>query len=588
MQKLGLRRGGSVRKSSPRRGPGGERGAGPGRESRRSARQRSAAAVPAPGVVSLRWERRLITILVAALAGPEEVSPLQFAPALEQLIAKLKSFGGRVEELAPDRIVAVFGFEPVEDGPRRAAHAALAMLKALERMEGSLRPAPTGRFGIHVCRCLIAQSGEVAGMDATDRRAAWSALDALIDKASPAASWWTPAVRSSWSGASSWSPWRRTAGPDEAVYRVVGHERSGFEVGGVALSRFVGRPRELAMLRELSEPDRGGRGQAVGILGEPGVGKSRLLYEFRESLEPGRVGYIEGRCLSYGSTIPYLPIIDIVRRSLGVLETDPTDVVAAKVETGLQALGMDPAVSAPYVLHLLGSTGAGGGDRPRPEAIRRSRPARWTCYGRWGSREAASALSSSPSKIAQWIDQTSEEALASLAESLAGCPVMLITTNRPGYRPPWLGRSYASQVGLDRLTPADSLEVVHSVVPEPELAPELAQMIVAHADGVPFFLEELARAVADHPDLSSDFMVPDTIQGVLEARLDRLPEAEKHLLQVASVIGKDVPVSLLQAVAGVPEADLRRRPLAPAGHGVHPSQARVALRGVHLQACADA
>src|SRR4029434_9434923 len=106
----------------------------------------------------------------------------------------------------------------------------------------------------------------------------------------------------------------------------------------------------------------------------------------------------------------------------------------------------------------------------------------------------------------QWIDQTSGEALASLVESFAGYPVMLLTTYRPGFRPPWLGRSYASQMGLDRLTPADSLEVVHAVGPAQQLTPELAQTIVTRAEGVPFFLEELARAVADHPDLRSDTM----------------------------------------------------------------------------------
>src|SRR4029453_15760273 len=244
-------------------------------------------------------------------------------------------------------------------------------------------------------------------------------------------------------------------------------------------------------------------------------------------------------------------------RSLGLLETDPADVIAAKVQTGLQALGMDPETSAPYLLRLVssaeGQEAVGGLSSEVLKAIK----ARTMEV----LREMAIAASRDRAIIfavedLQWIDQTSEDALASLAESLAGCPIIFITTYRPGYRPPWLGRSYASQIGVDLLTPADSLEVVHSVVRE-QLTPELAETIIARAEGVPFFLEELGRAVADHPDLRSDVMVPDTIQGVLEARLDRLPDEEKQLLQVASVIGKDVPVPLLQAVADVPEADLR-------------------------------
>src|SRR4029434_9639439 len=169
--------------------------------------------------------------------------------------------------------------------------------------------------------------------------------------------------------------------------------------------------------------------------------------------------------------------------------------------------GMDPEASAPYLLRLVssaeGQEAVGGLSSEVLKAIK----ARTMEV----LREMAIAASRDRAIIfavedLQWIDQTSEDALASLAESLAGCPIMFITTYRPGYRPPWLGRSYTSQIGLDRLTPADSLEVVHAVGPAQQLTPELAQTIVTRAEGVPFFLEELARAVADHPDLRSDTM----------------------------------------------------------------------------------
>ena len=556
MKKLGLPRGGVPPDPRTSRAPAESTMPSPEKDAAVPAAE--ATAVSAAGVVSFRWERRLVTVLGAVLAGPEEAAPFEFVPALERLVGKLRSFGARIEELAPDRIVAVFGFEPVEDAPRRAAHATLAMLKALERLEGSFTQHLSGRFAIHVCRCLIAHSGDVVGMDAAHRRDAWSALDALLQRAEPGTILVDASCAEFLERRFELEPAAPGVGHVGTAYRLVGHERSGFEVGGVALSRFVGRQRELAMLSEILIRVEEGRGKVVGVVGEPGVGKSRLLHEFRQSLEPGRVRYLEGRCLSYGSTIPYLPIIDIVRRSLNVLETDSADVTSTKVQTGLQALGLDPAASAPYLLHLIGST---EGAEPLlalgPETMKAIKARAMEAL-----REMVIAASRQrPIILAvedlQWIDQPSEDALTSLAESLVGHPVMFITTYRPGYRPPSLGRSYASQIELDRLTAADSLEVVHSVVPEQELAPGLAQMIVARADGVPFFLEELARAVADHPELRSDVMVPDTIQGVLEARLDRLPDAEKQLLQVASVIGKDVPVPLLQAVADVPEESLR-------------------------------
>jgi len=556
MKKLGLRQGGAA--SSPRATGAPAERAAPSPAESTAVRVGEDAPIPATSAFALRWERRLITVLGIVLGGPEEAVPFQFAPALEHLIGKLRSFGGRIEELSPDRIIAVFGFEPVEDAPRRAAHAALAMLKAFERREGSSPQELTARIALHVSRCLIAESGGVAGMDAADRRAAWSALDALLETAEPRTILVDASCARFLARRFELQPSSGVAGHVEAVSRLIGHERSGFEVGGVALSRFVGRQLELAMLRELLTKVETGSGRIVGILGEPGVGKSRLLHEFRQSLEPGRVKYFEGYCVSYGSTIPYLPIIDVFRRSLGLLETDPADVIAAKVQSGLQALGMDPEASASYLLRLLSSTegqeAVGGLSSEVLKAIK----ARTMEV----LREMAIAASRDRAIIfavedLQWIDQTSEDALASLAESLAGCPIMFITTYRPGYRPPWLGRSYATQIALDRLTPADSLEVVHSVVRE-QLTPELAETIIARAEGVPFFLEELARAVTDHPDLRSDVTVPDTIQGVLEARLDRLPDEEKQLLQVASVIGKDVSVSLLQAVSGVPDVDLRR------------------------------
>jgi transcriptional regulator with AAA-type ATPase domain/tetratricopeptide (TPR) repeat protein len=515
----------------------------------------AALAGPSAAVV-LRWQRRLVTFLGMELAGPEGASSFQLAPVLGHLVGKLKNFGARVEELTPDRLVAVVGFDAVEDAPTRAAHAALTMLKALERRDGGGSVSPvTGRFAIHVRRCMAAQSGDVTGMDAGDRRAAWGVLDALIEQAHPQ----TILVDASSARFLERRFELQAAGVSsrgEAVHRVVGRERSGFEVGGVALSRFVDRERELAALRELLTRTEGGHGQVVGILGEPGVGKSRLLHEFKESLESGRVTYLEGRCLSYGIAIPYLPVIDIVRASFQLLETDAPDVVVAKVQSGVEALGLAPAASVPYLLHLLGSKeGAETVGSLSPDVIKIRTMEALRQMGIAGSSQRPIIFAV---EDLQWIDQTSEEALASLAESLARCSIMLIATYRPGYRPPWMGRSYASQLGLDPLTPADSLAVVHSVIAERELGPELAGVIVSRADGVPFFLEELARAVADHPDLRSDVAVPDTIQGVLEARLDRLPETEKHLLQVASVVGKDVSVPLLQAVADVAEHELRR------------------------------
>src|SRR5262245_53943214 len=152
-----------------------------------------------------------------------------------------------------------------------------------------------------------------------------------------------------------------------------------------------------------------------------------------------------------------------------------------------------------------------------------------------------------------WIDKTSEDYLATLVESLAGAAILLLVTYRPGYRPPWLDKSYATQLALRQLAPQDGAVVVRSVVQRALLPAHLEQMILVKAEGNPFFLEELTRAVLEHGDLQEAVAVPDTIQGVLMARLDRLPEVPKRLLQTASVLGREFSMGLLTAIWDGPE-----------------------------------
>ena len=157
-----------------------------------------------------------------------------------------------------------------------------------------------------------------------------------------------------------------------------------------------------------------------------------------------------------------------------------------------------------------------------------------------------------------WIDPTSEEWLASLVELLAPVPLLLLTTYRPGYRPLWTDKSYATQLALTRLTPEVSYAVVQSVPQTPPLSDALQREIVGKAAGNPFFLEELKRDVVAHADRHATLVIPDTVQAVLAARMDQLPPEEKRLLQTAAVIGMDVPLPLLQAVAELPDDALNR------------------------------
>ena len=157
-----------------------------------------------------------------------------------------------------------------------------------------------------------------------------------------------------------------------------------------------------------------------------------------------------------------------------------------------------------------------------------------------------------------WIDATSEELLTALVEHIAGVPILLVATYRHGYRPPWLDKSYATQLTLQPLAFRDGRRLVQEVFSTVEVPESLVQRLLEQAEGNPFFLEELAWTVMEHGASSPSVVVPDTVQATLMARIDRLPAAEKHLLQVAAIIDKDVPLALLEAVAELPVETLHR------------------------------
>jgi predicted ATPase len=297
---------------------------------------------------------------------------------------------------------------------------------------------------------------------------------------------------------------------------------------------------------EVLEQVERGQGQAVGLVGEAGLGKSRLLYEFRQRLAGRRVTVLEGRCLSYGSAVPYLPLLDLLRSHCGITEADGSEGVAEKVRIGLQNVALQPEEYAPYLLHLLGVP---AGTEPlallTPEAVKARTFATLRQMHLNGSQRQPLMLIV---EDLPWINKTSEEYLAALVESLAGAPLLVLGTYCVGYHLPWLDKSYTTQLTLRRLSPQDSLTVVHATRQGAGLPEALVHELLDKAEGNPFFLEELTRAVLERGELGADVPVPDTIQGVLMARIDRLPEGPRRLLQTAAVLGRICPRRLLHAL----------------------------------------
>ena len=332
------------------------------------------------------------------------------------------------------------------------------------------------------------------------------------------------------------------------------------------LSPFVGRGHELRALHAILDQVADGRGQSVGIVGEPGIGKSRLLAEFSQRLRTdGPVTYLEGHCLSYTSAMPYSLVLEVLRADCAIASTDGDDVIAEKVHRTLGALEVDADRTAASLLHLLGVRGAVdilSGTSPDTLKAQTFEALKQVWTGRRQRRPLVIAL-----EDMHWIDPTSEEFVTTLVDGLPGAAVLLLATYRPGYRPPWVAKSYTTQLTLPPLSARDSVQVVEAVLRQGTALPPLADAILAKAQGNPFFLEELAHMLVRRPmpaDPSSDpsgtllpsidVDLPPTVEAVLAARIDRLSIEAKHLLQTAAVVGIDVPISLLRLVADSTES----------------------------------
>ena len=246
-----------------------------------------------------------------------------------------------------------------------------------------------------------------------------------------------------------------------AAYRLLGVSHRFVPDETTTASRpFVNRTSEMAVLNDLVRPVAEGRGQALGIVGEPGIGKSRLLAEFRHRLGEAMI-WIEGRCLSYGTSVPYLLVLDLLRGLCRIGDTDMPGIVEEKLRSALGQVGMDPERDAPLLLHLLGIEAGGNALAvSSPEAVK-AKAFQLLCQ--------LFVNSSRPRPLVlmledlHWIDEVSDEFLAFLAESVGGARILLLATYRPGYRSPWIDRSYAGQLALRPLSRADSPVVASSI-----------------------------------------------------------------------------------------------------------------------------
>jgi class 3 adenylate cyclase/tetratricopeptide (TPR) repeat protein len=528
-------------------------------------------------ISTLPGEMRQVTVLFCDIVnstplterlGPEGMRDLVSA-FIESSLTEVRRYGGTAPQFTGDGFMALFGAPLThEDHVRRALLAALGVQRVL--LEAGEKPDPARselavRIGIHTGTVVFGPIAEKLPMEYTVIGDTANVAARLEQAAEPGTILVSEAVRLAAEGYAQVTPvgpliLKGKAEPIPA-YRLLGvsHRRAGLrESGSAGIAGFVDRESEVAILNNFLHQVESGHGQAVGLVGEPGIGKSRLLAEFRRQVAGGRVTWVEGRCLSYGTAIPYLLVLDLLRSNCGILESDKPDTVVEKIHAGLGAAGMDLDETGPVLLHLLEIKGAAASPAlANPEAVKSKAFEAFRQLAVKSSQRHPLVL---VLEDLHWVDAISEEFLGFLAENVRDARVLLLATYRPGYRPPWIDKSYAGQIPLQPLSRDHSTQMVRSVLRAERLIDLVTQEIVAKADGNPLFLEQLALHAGEARDLRSDLMVPNTIHDVVMARIDRLPEETKRLLQTAAVIGREFPLRLLNAVwqgPGVAEDQLR-------------------------------
>jgi class 3 adenylate cyclase/tetratricopeptide (TPR) repeat protein len=529
---------------------------------------------------ALEGERKQVTVLFVDVSGftslserldPEEVHRLM-TRAFELMLAEVHRYEGTVNQFLGDGIMALFG-APIahEDHARRAVHAALAIQTALDSyradLERSHRIGFQVRQGLNTGLVVVGSIGSDLRMDYTavgDTTNVAARLQQAADRGRVLVSepthrlvdgyfYTRPLGHLMLKGKA--EPVRAW----EIISARAARTRLDVEVER-GLTPYVGRARELRLLQECFERARGGQGQVVFVVGEPGIGKSRLLYEFRRWLGD-EATWLEGRCISFGRTIALHPVIDMMKRNFRIEEGDDEATIAEKIERGVTFLGEDLQPLVPYLRYLLAVD-------PGDPAVLAMDPQQRRAEIFGALRQLLVRASQVRPQVmviedVHWIDKASEESLLYTADSVPGCPILQILTYRTGYSHPFGERTYHTRIALSTLASEDSVQMAQAMLAAESLPAELNALIVRRAEGNPFFLEEVVKSLQEVGALRRDgdryvlarrleeIVVPDTIQDVIMARIDRLEDAPKKTLQLASVIGREFTRRLLDRIGDI-------------------------------------
>ena len=537
---------------------------------------------------ALEGERKHVTVLFADLKGsmelladrdPEEARRL-LDPVLERMMEAVHLYEGTVNQVMGDGIMALFGAPLAhEDHAVRACYAALRMQELVKRYaEDARRTQGVNvqiRVGLNSGEVVVRAIGSDLHMDYTAVGQTTHLAARMEQLASPGSILLPASTLELVKGyvavtALGPIPVKGLAAAVE-VYEVTGAGPARTRLQASAwrgLTRFVGRGAELEALRRAQQLAGSGHGQVVAAVGEAGVGKSRLIYEFIHSHRLKDWLVLEATSLSYGRGASYLAVADLLKRYFQIEARDDKRRIREKVTGKLLSLDLALDLSLPALLALLDVPDEGE-QWMRLEAAERRR---WTLDSvrRLLLRQSQLQPLLVVFEDLHWADSETQALLADLVEKLPGARILVLLSYRPEYTHGWGGKTYYSQVRVDPLASTNVEELLHALFGGDAALEGLKRLLIDRTDGNPFFLEESVRTLVETKALVGELggyqltapiqaiQVPASVQAVLASRIDRLPSDEKRLLQAAAVIGTSVPFALLQAIVELPETELHR------------------------------
>jgi class 3 adenylate cyclase/tetratricopeptide (TPR) repeat protein len=528
---------------------------------------------------ALEGERKLVTVLFVDVVDSSTLAQRLDPERLHQLLNQvlrlvaeaIHRYEGTVNQYLGDGLMALFG-APValEDHAFRAVQAALTIQETIRGYSAQFqREHGTEvrlRVGLNTGPVVVGRIGDDLRMDYTAVGNTTHLAARMQSLAEPDAILVTENVHRFVAGQIRSEP----LGPVEVkgqrapvlVYKVTGRRRwrSRLDISAEhGLTQLVGRARELGVLRDRLAQVESGHGQIVGIVGEAGLGKSRLLYEFRASLAVGRVGWLEGNCLAHQQPIPYGPVLEILRGAFHIEEGDNPLQIQEKLRAGVREADARLEPTLPFLESLFGlSTGDDAIHHLDPKERRRQTLEVLRAVVAAAGQRRPQVL---VCENLHWIDHSSEDSFASLVGSLANVPVLILTTHRPGYTVRWADAPAYTQIPLDRLGGAEMHEMLTALLGD--VVEDVARFIEDKTGGNPLFIEEVIRALDERSLLerengtvrlagSTEIEFPATIQDIIQARIDRLDDPVKQTIQIAGVIGREFDLRLLAGLAPSP------------------------------------